>query len=264
MANLYQIILFLIIQLSFGFSDKILDVTHSNFQPVTKDKKAMFLYVTGQNSEDCLNCKLLYNKFVTAAQTFGDNGDIFFGRVSDKTLTEMFEVDSFPEIVYYELGSADPRRYRGDVTAETVEDLVVNVIKGDPDKLKRRYSVELTVENFDEILNCPDQYRLVMLHRHDDKESVKAFEELAKTYDNEKAIMIARIDVTRQRPLRGEFMSTEYPCFYWFAKGKDIKRKRYGGKMHLKQMVHFFEFTNRTSKITRWPVRLFGRLDKTT
>ena len=241
MTNLYQIILFLIIiiQLSFGFSDKISDVTHNNFQSTTKDKKFIFLYVTSATSDECLDCRLLYNKFITAVQTFEDRDDIFFGKVSDETLIEMFEVDSFPEIVYYELGSADPKRYRDDITADAVEDLIVNVIRGDKDKLKRRYSVELTVENFDEIINNPDQYRLVMLHRHDDKDLVKTFEELAKTYDNEKEIVIARIDINRQRELRREFLSTDYPCFYWFAKGKDTKRKRYGGKMILKQMVQF-------------------------
>lgn len=78
-----------------------------------------------------------------------------------------------------------------------------------------------------------------MLHEHDDEDDVKGFEELAKTYDNEKEIVIARIDVDKQRPLRREFRSIEYPCFYWYSKGKDTKRKRYGGQMNLKQMIHF-------------------------
>lgn len=198
----------------------------------------MFFYVEGDDS-DCIDCRLLYPKFITAAQTFEDNNDIIFGRVSDKVLVDMFEVDSFPEIVYYEFGSAIPRRYRGDITANAVEELVVEVMPGNFDKLKRHYSVEITVSNFQEILNNSHQYRLVMLHKHDDEEDIESFEELAKTYDNEQDLVIARIDVDQQKHLRREFGSLDYPSFYWYQKGEVKKRKRYGGEMVLNQMIQF-------------------------
>ena len=222
--------------LSFCLCKDISRVTNSNFQPVTKQNKCVFLYVEKENCKDCL---MFLHKFVTAAQTFQNHAGIFFGRVFDETLIQLFEVDSFPELVYYEFGSAVPKRYRGDITADSIINIVTETKCGDFSSLKRHHALEISKSNFRELLFNTDQYRLVMLHEEDDLDDIKAFDDLAETYDNEKEFVIARIDVDKNKSLRREFALDTYPCFYWYEKGIDVKRKRYGGDMNLKQMIRF-------------------------
>ena len=230
--------LVILFSLSFCFCKDISYVTNSDFQSVTKQNKCMFFYVETENCEDC---KMIFHKFVTAAQTFQNVDEIYFGRVSDESLIEMFEVDSFPEIVYYEYESDIPRRYRGDITTDAIISVVIYAMRGGGDLsyVKRQHALELTINNFREFLYNSEQYRLVMLHEEDDWDEIDAFEELAKTYDNEKELVVARINVDKQNSLRREFKSFSYPCFYWFEKGTDVKRKGYEGDMNLDGMIKF-------------------------
>ena len=232
-----KMMILVLLCLSKSTADEIITVSQSNFPEISKDKNCMFLYV--EDNEECTACEMYYHKFLTVAQTFQEQENILFGRVSDESLAKVFEVDSFPEVVYYELGSATPKRYRGDITADALTDLVIKVMRGNFENLKRHYSAQLTIETFEQVLYNSEQYRLVMLHEEEDEDEIKTFEELAKTYDNDKEIVIARIDITKQESLRDDFDSVNYPCFYWYEKGEETKRKRYGGEMILDQMIHF-------------------------
>jgi hypothetical protein len=215
---------------------EILELTESNFQTQIKHMKCMFLYAT---KDGCEKCELLYHKFLITAQTFERERDITFGKVSDKTLTNAFEVTSFPGIVYYEYGSAMPKVYLGDITPAALAKVVSDAMKIDLKKVDRRFALQLTTENFHAVIDTDKQYRLVMLHEADDEDEVDLYEEIAESYENEPDIVIARINVDSDRKLRREFNSISYPSFYWYEKGVVEKKKRYGGGLNIDQMIRF-------------------------
>ena len=156
---MFRLFLFLCV-LSLCLSQDIIEVTNSNFLAVTKQKKFMLFYV---ETEDCEECKMRFHKFYVAAQNFQDKNEILFGRVSDEILIETFEVDSFPEVVYYKLGSAIPRRYRGGITVEALYDLVIDEVSNGQYKRsqQKHITLELNNDNSDAFLYNPQYYRLV-------------------------------------------------------------------------------------------------------
>ncbi|XP_045176247.2 protein disulfide-isomerase 1-like [Mercenaria mercenaria] len=222
--------------LVFSSGVEIVELTESNFETNIKRMKCMFLYATEDN---CEKCKLLFHKFLITAQTFERERDITFGKVSDKTLINAFEVTSFPGIVYYEYGSAVPKVYLGDITPTALAKVVSDAMKIDFKKVDRHFALQLTKDNFDEIMDTDKQYRLVMLHEADDEDEVDLYEEIAETYENEPDVVIARINIDSERKLRKQYSSYTYPSFYWYRKGDAKKKKRYGGDLNVNQMISF-------------------------
>lgn len=222
--------------LHFSRGVDIINLTESNLQTTLKQMKCMFLYAVENN---CERCQLLYHKFLITAQTFENDRDITFGRVSDKTLLLAFDVTSFPGIVYYEYGSATPKVYLGDITPTALTKVVSDAMKMDFKKIDRHFSIQLTSENFHEIMDTDKQYRLVMLHEADDDDDVDLYEEIAETYENEPDIVVGRINVDADRKLRKEFNAVNFPSFYWYQKGNATKKRRYGGELNVHQMITF-------------------------
>lgn len=223
----------------------IADLTESDFHDKIKENKCIVLYVVQDN---CETCQLLYHKFIIAAQNFRKNQTVMFGRVRDPKLHLAFGVKKFPGIAYYEFGSAVPKIYHGDITSGALVRVIAGLLKRDQKTMELQFAIELTKDNYHEIMNTDKQYRLIMLHEDDDTDTVKEYEELAKTYDNEIDIVIARINVQFEKRLKLEFRAVEYPSFYWFTKGIARKKKRYGGEFNVDQMIGFI---NNEAKLFR-------------
>ncbi|KAL4225192.1 hypothetical protein ACF0H5_015883 [Mactra antiquata] len=234
-ANIIQTLLLYTVYYSV-YSTSIVELTVDNFDSSIKENKCMLIYA---NKTDCEKCKLLYHKFLIAAQTFENDKNILFGRISDEMLLQAFEVTSFPGILYYEYGSAVPKLYLGDITSAALTKLMSDAVKTDFRKLDRQHSIKLTSSTFEEIMNTERQARLVMLHEADDIDEIELYEEIAETYDNENDIIIARINVDEERKLRKQYNAIVYPSFYWYPKGTHSKKKRYGGELNIPQMISF-------------------------
>lgn len=236
---MYLIVLYIVINWVLpGYSSgiEIFELTESNFQTQIKEMKCMFLYAT---EEGCAECELLFHKFLITAQTFEKEHDIMFGKVSDKTLINAFEVTSFPGIVYYEYGGTVPKVYLGDITPTALTKVVSDAMKMDFKKVDRHFALQLTSTNFKSIIDTDKQYRLIMLHEGDDEDEVDLYEEIAESYENEPDIIISRINVDSDRKLRRKFNAVSYPSFYWYEKGNFEKKKRYGGDLNVVQMIRF-------------------------
>lgn len=220
----------------FTTSTDIIELTESNLQTTIKGAKCMFLYAT---RDDCEKCKLLYPKFLVTAQTFATEHDIVFGRVSDMKLLRAFEVTAFPGIVYYEYGSAVPKVYLGDITSGALSKVFSDAMKIDFKKVDRQFALQLTTDNFNEIMYIGKQYCLVMLHETDDIDDIDNYDEVAETFQNEENVIVARIDVNLERTLRKEYNAVYYPSFYWYSKETALTKKRYDGDLDVTQMISF-------------------------
>lgn len=213
-----------------------MEVTQTTLSVILKEKKCVFLYGV---EEKCPRCLLLYHTFLVAAQNFRNDKSIFFGKVSDKSLIQAFEVSIFPGIVYYEFGSVVPKVYLGDITSGALTKVVTDAMKSDFRKHDRQFSLELTKDNYEEVMETEQHYRLVMLHGADDEDEVDLYEEIAETFENDPDVIIARINVDFEKKLRRKYNAVEYPSFYWYNKGNTSSKKRYGGTLNVGQMISF-------------------------
>ena len=96
-----------------------------------------------------------------------------------------------------------------------------------------------------------------MVHEEEDTDDVDIFQEIAKTYDNDNKLLIARIDIDKQKSLENEFKSIIYPYFLWYKKGAAAESKRYGGDLDPFELL---KFINKETGIRRMPG---GGLDPT-
>ena len=215
----------------------VYSVTKENFQRYFKSKTgSIFLYVTRQNCEEC---ELFYFKFVTVSQIFLKNRDASFGRVDDVVLAEAFGVKSYPDIVYYEKGSASPKIYGRDITPMELSKLVTNAMKVDPSTVHVKYTVGLTLSNFKQLMNTDKQHRLVLLHKNDDLVEYDDFDEIAEAFENELEIVLATINVDKQKQLQQTYLAKRYPVLYWYPLGSINDKKLYGGDIKVDQIVKF-------------------------
>lgn len=213
-----------------------MEVSEANIPTVLKEKKCAILYA---EQSDCERCKLLYHVFLVTAQNFRNDKTVFFGKVADEMLLRAFDVTSFPGIVYYEFGRVIPKVYLGDITSGALTKVVLDAMKGDFRKFDRQFSLILTKENFDEVMETEQHYRLVMLHETDDEDEIDMYEEIAETFENEPDVIIARINVDFEKKLKRKYTTVEYPSFYWYSKGNISGKKRYGGTLNVGQMIAF-------------------------
>lgn len=212
------------------------EITKASLSSVLQERKCVFLYAV---QDDCARCKLLYHMFLVAAQNFRNDKTIFFGKVADAALIQAFDVTEFPGIVYYEFGSVIPKVYLGDITSGALTKVVTDAMKGDFRKFDRQFSLILTKDNYEEVMETERHYRLVMLHEADDEDEVDMYEEIAETFENEPTVIVARINVDFEKKLKRKFHAMEYPTFYWFPKGSASNKKRYGGSLNVGQMISF-------------------------
>jgi len=226
---------FVLLLVCAGVGAAVNDVSEGDFPDVVHKHKCMIFWVV---QDHCDRCSLLYHSFLTAAQSFRYEKELFFGRVSDQALAHAFEVTEFPSLVYYEYGSVVPRVYLGDITSKTVAKVVADAMRRDSRKVDQTFALDLTLDIYDVVIGTRDQFRLIMLHEANDDDNVAAYDELAETFDNEPTVVIAKINVDFEKKLKRNFNAIAYPSFYWFKKGSDTKL-RYGGDLNVDHMIAF-------------------------
>ena len=145
--------------ISLCYSREIPRVTKSSLGSARKHAKCTLVYV--ESDEKSSEVDKTYHKFVTVAQNFKNNKDIFFARIADMTFVADFQLDAFPAIVYYEYESDDAKEFKNVLTVETMLTLVEEAMTGHLDPYKRQYVLELTKDNIRGLLYNPEQYRLV-------------------------------------------------------------------------------------------------------
>ena len=149
--------------ISLCYSREIPRVTKSSLGSARKHAKCTLVYV--ESDEKSSEVDKTYHKFVTVAQNFKNNKDIFFARIADMSFVADFQLDAFPAIVYYEYESDDAKEFKNILTVETMLNLVEEAMHGHLDPYKRQYVLELTKDNIRGLLYNPEQYRLVFINK---------------------------------------------------------------------------------------------------
>ncbi|KAK3603877.1 hypothetical protein CHS0354_042883 [Potamilus streckersoni] len=215
---------------------EVLQVDKSNFDQIIKKRTCVIFYVT---QKDCKLCTRVYYKFLAASQVLESNQDVVFAATDDPTVTGVLNMKQFPGIAYYEFGSAIPKSYDGDITTDTIIDLVIKAMRGDFSHLKRRYTVELTLKDLSKFTEAGGLYKFLMLYEHEKDDEVQDFEEVAGIYKNEYKILFGRVNVKKNKETLNKFHAETFPALYWFSKDSKDKQKRYGGEINMNSLLSF-------------------------
>ncbi|KAL3860132.1 hypothetical protein ACJMK2_010297 [Sinanodonta woodiana] len=215
---------------------EVLQVDKSNFDQLIKKGTSAIFYVT---QKDCKLCKRIYYKFLAASQVLESNKDIVFAKTDDPTVLDVFKLKQFPGIAYYEFGSAIPKSYDGDITTDTIIDIVIKAMRGDFSHLKRRYTVELTSKDLSGFTEAGGLYKFIMLYDHVQDDEVQDFEEVAEIYKNEYKILFGRVNVKEDKETLNKFHAETFPALYWFSKDSKDKQKRFGGEINVDSLLNF-------------------------
>lgn len=205
-----------------------------------KTVKKMYFSILFLANDDCKKCHLAYPKFMAASQPFLNDPQIFFGRVKDPLLFQAMNVTKFPTLVYYAPASAKPEISKQDLTVEGIITSIAKAMKGDFSRVKREYAVELTEDVYDEFVNLPGVYGLILVYKNKDaKDHIEIFEKIAGSFRNDYLITFGKVNAEVEKSLASDFTMSHFPGLYWYPLENKNSRKRYGGILDVMELVTF-------------------------
>lgn len=195
----------------------------------------MIIFVS---KSDCQECRLLYPKFVAASQIC-DPDEARFGRIEHAGLASQYDVETFPSLLYFKANSKRVERVRIDVTVESILKFIGVVIKKDFLYMNVHYTVELNQANFNEILDTPRQFKMLLLYSNADKDQVEWFDDVAEIYKNDDKVIFCRLNVDLEGNLRGRFKAKSFPQLYWYTDDEMPDKLMYGGRYDKMELTSF-------------------------
>ncbi len=158
-------------------------------------------------------------------------------------MASKFGVQGYPTIKFFPKGSTSPEDYNGGRTADTIVSWVNDKV-GTNRKVKKPPSFvsDLTVSNFDNIVMDPSKTVLVEFYAPwcgHCKSLAPKYEELAKIFEGEEDVIIAKVDATEERDLGEQFGIEGFPTLKIFNKGEDKSPEPYEGAREVDDMVAF-------------------------
>jgi len=172
----------------------------------------------------CGHCKHLAPEYEIVATTLAKH-PVKIASVdadSHKDLARRYEVTGFPTIKYFPPGSKTGEAYNGGRKAPDFVDFINKKI-GINARIKEPPTIVtiLTDETFDSIVKDPTKNVLVVFYTPWNalwKEMAAKYEEVAKTFEGEDDVVIAKIDADEYKMKSTEFGISNYPTLKYFSK----------------------------------------------
>ncbi|XP_033755004.1 protein disulfide isomerase-like 2-1 [Pecten maximus] len=216
-------------------SGHVLNITEKNIHSLLDKKKFLLVLVT---KSKCTPCNRIFPKFWAASQSY--NQDVIFGRMRSKALALKYKVDVFPTLGYFEAGKQVFTKFDGDITVDTIVDLIANKLGTDFAYVMKQYSTRLDSYNFHGIISSQGLKAMVLLYDNSD-DYYNKFQELARIFKNDEEVAFLHLDVRAEPELRKEFVVVVFPTLYWVENGVNPTKKRYGGTIEKLEFMGFIE-----------------------
>ncbi|PVD21491.1 hypothetical protein C0Q70_19665 [Pomacea canaliculata] len=188
----------------------------------------------------CTRCRILFPFFVAASQAFPRDPEIFFARVHDKRLVQEWGIAELPALIFYRDGIEDHDFFLVDVTVDEILDEIARRLHGNYRAVERKYAVEVTAHNFQEIVKTPRQSVLLLTYNKDTQEAVSIMENVAKVFRNDDAILICKLNVDKEAALRdSQYKSRDVPAVFWYHASDKSVAKRFGGNISIYMQTNF-------------------------
>lgn len=227
MCNVFvTVTAFIITFFTLDINAKVHEVNKANFNKWIQGK---FFTLTFVDSPSCTRCRLLFPFFAQAGQVFHNDPEIFLARTHDKALIKEWDVKELPALIYHLHGKPKHNSLTVDITVDDIVDIIARLLHGNFASMKRRYTTELTLENFQEMVITPRQAVLLLIYDQKSEAEKKALEKVAYAFRKDDAILFAVLNAQKQKVLRDEkFKTREVPALMWFQADEKHRPKRFG------------------------------------
>jgi len=127
---------------------------------------------------------------------------------------------------------------------DDIVDMIARLLHGNFAGLKRKYTVQITPQYYNELVVKPRQSVLLLLHAGSgEKKSAKElknFEKVAYNFRKDDAILFVTLDVVQHEKLRNDnFKTREVPTLMWFEADNKEKPKRFGSFLSVEVLTMF-------------------------
>jgi protein disulfide-isomerase-like protein len=194
----------------------------------------------------CGHCKNLAPEYEILATAFKGQAVKIASVDADKhkSLASRFSVTGFPTLKYFPADTTKPEDYNGGRTAPDLADWI-NKRAGTNAKIKGPVTAVtvLTPDNFDDIVK--DETKSVLVEFYAPwcghcKSLAPKYEEVAKSFDGEEDVVIAKLDADAHKEPASQYGVTGYPTLKWFPKNNKQGEDYNGGR----EVHDFIKFIN--------------------
>ncbi|XP_050395826.1 uncharacterized protein LOC126814602 [Patella vulgata] len=218
-------------------------ITRHNVKSYTDNQRFLIVFI---DSRSCTRCKNIYKNFVAASQSFEGDKDIYFGKTTDLVLIKRWDIQELPAVVYFPMGVEEPALMEGDCTVDNILDHIAFIMKGDFTDIKKNYHVDITEDNFEELIMNPVQHAILLIYDQYHEEQKVTVSEVAKTFREDDDVVIATLDADKYKAFRDkQFKFVGAPLLYWYPIDDKFNSKRFGGDLTSDVILNFInEETN--------------------
>ncbi|XP_021357999.1 protein disulfide isomerase-like 2-1 isoform X2 [Mizuhopecten yessoensis] len=160
--------------------------------------------------------------------------------MKSKALAKKYDVQVFPTLGYFEPGKKQFTKFEGDITVDTIVELIANKLGSDFAYVMKQYSTRLDSYNFHGIVSSWGLKAMVLLYNSNDANYEK-FQEFARIFKNDEEVTFLHLDARAEPELRKEFVTLAFPTLYWIENDENPTKKRYGGTMNTLEFMGFIE-----------------------
>jgi protein disulfide-isomerase A6 len=228
----------------------IVQLTKSNFKQLVGKKQAALVEFY---APWCGHCKHMAPEYAALGKAFQNSKNakdlIMIGKVDateENDLGKEYGITGFPTILYFPAGSTKPEKYESGRTAEDFVKFLSEKVSGLQLHLPQEvnYATELTAANFDTVAKDPTKSVLVMFYAPwcgHCKALKPKYSQVAKIYENDADIVIARIDAdnAKNKPIAAQYNVRGFPTIYFFPKGEDAKPVEYNSGREIEDFLNF-------------------------
>ncbi|KPA86784.1 putative mitochondrial protein disulfide isomerase [Leptomonas pyrrhocoris] len=228
----------------------IVQMTKSSFNELVGKKKAALVEFYAPWCGHCKHMAPAYTELGAAFLRSSRAKDLLvIGKVDstqEQELGKRFDVKGFPTILYFPAGSTTPVKYEGLRTADDFVKFLSSKIPGLLMSLPQepQFAVDLTPDNFDAVALDPTKSALVMFYAPwcgHCKALKPKYSQLAKIYENDADVVIARIDADDKanKAVAERYDVHGFPTIYFFPKGENAKPEEYKSGREIEDFLTF-------------------------
>ncbi|WFD36978.1 protein disulfide-isomerase [Malassezia cuniculi] len=243
-----KLVLLLLALVALVHASAVVDLTATKDYDATlgKDRGVLVEYFAPW----CGHCQRLAPEYEQLGKAFASNDKVVIAKVDadkNRDLAMRVGLRGFPTIKWYPANSLEAVDYNGERTAQALGEFVSKQsgLRAPQSLNTAPAALELTVENFDKVVEDPKRHVLVEFYAPwcgYCKKLAPIYEKVARAFEREDNVVVAKIDVDAEEnaDVKRRFQITSFPTLLFFPAGSSDKWPRpYHKERTLEDFVAF-------------------------